>query len=55
MRLLELDIVSGGDSIKAVIAKAVEFWGRIDVLVNNAGHGAKGMVEECGYAFTIAG
>ncbi|KAJ6551335.1 hypothetical protein B0H19DRAFT_950510 [Mycena capillaripes] len=49
VRLLELDIISGEDAIKSAIAKAVGFWGRIDVLVNNAGHGAKGMVEETGY------
>ncbi|KAJ6598424.1 hypothetical protein DFH09DRAFT_1131739 [Mycena vulgaris] len=50
VRLLELDIVSGEETIKAIIAKAVEFWGRIDVLVNNAGYGARGLVEECGSA-----
>ncbi|KAJ6466829.1 hypothetical protein C8R45DRAFT_1020256 [Mycena sanguinolenta] len=50
VRVLELDIVSGEAAIKAIIAKAVEFWGRIDVLVNNAGHGAKGIMEESGSA-----
>lgn len=56
IRLLELDIISGEQAIKSVIAKAVEFWGRIDVLVNNAGNGAKGIVEESGYFhFNIAG
>ncbi|KAJ7233847.1 hypothetical protein B0H12DRAFT_1143358 [Mycena haematopus] len=50
IRLLELDIISGEAAIKAIIAKAVEFWGRIDVLVNNAGYGAKGIMEETGSA-----
>ncbi|KAJ7472359.1 hypothetical protein B0H11DRAFT_2038722 [Mycena galericulata] len=50
IRVLQLDIVSGEESIKAIIAKAVEFWGRIDVLVNNAGYGAKGLIEETGSA-----
>jgi NAD(P)-dependent dehydrogenase (short-subunit alcohol dehydrogenase family) len=51
IRVLELDIISGEAAIKSIIAKAVEFWGRIDVLVNNAGHGAKGIVEETGYFY----
>ncbi|KAJ7678091.1 hypothetical protein DFH06DRAFT_1316878 [Mycena polygramma] len=50
IRLLELDITSGESAIKPIIAKAVGFWGRIDVLVNNAGNGAKGIVEETGSA-----
>ncbi|KAJ7750384.1 hypothetical protein DFH07DRAFT_941847 [Mycena maculata] len=50
IRILELDLVSGEESIKATIAKAVEFWGRIDVLVNNAASGARGLVEESGSA-----
>lgn len=49
IRRLELDITSGEDAIKAVIAEALKFWGRIDVLVNNAGNGAKGILEESGW------
>ncbi|KAJ7176720.1 hypothetical protein C8R46DRAFT_1077146 [Mycena filopes] len=48
IRRLELDITSGEDVLKTVIAEALKFWGRIDVLVNNAGNGAKGILEECG-------
>ncbi|KAJ7086228.1 hypothetical protein C8R44DRAFT_752636 [Mycena epipterygia] len=46
IRLLQLDITAGEQVIKGIIATAVAFWGRIDVLVNNAGYGAKALVEE---------
>ncbi|KAJ7143050.1 hypothetical protein C8R44DRAFT_761606 [Mycena epipterygia] len=46
VRLLQLDITAGEQAIKGIIATAVAFWGRIDVLVNNAGYGAKALVEE---------
>nr|GAT57013.1 NAD(P)-binding protein [Mycena chlorophos] len=48
LRLLELDIISGEAAIQSAIATALEFWGHIDVLVNNAGTGAKGILEETG-------
>ncbi len=31
-----------GDDLKAFVANAMQTWGRIDVLVNSAGHGPKG-------------
>ena len=34
------------DSLKSLVDGAVERWGRIDVLVNSAGHGPKGPVLE---------
>ena len=37
LRTIQLDITEGEASIKAKAGKAAEFWGQIDVLVNNAG------------------
>ncbi|KAF7303814.1 NAD(P)-binding protein [Mycena indigotica] len=48
LRLLQLDILSPEDTLKAAVATAVGFWGHIDALVNNAGSGQKGILEETG-------
>ncbi|KAG7095289.1 hypothetical protein E1B28_006058 [Marasmius oreades] len=46
LRLLQLDITAGFDVIKTIVDKALILWGRIDVLVNNAGNGYLSFVEE---------
>jgi NADP-dependent 3-hydroxy acid dehydrogenase YdfG len=48
LRLLELDVDSGTDTIKQRVDEAAKVWGGIDVLVNNAGVGWPGLLEECG-------
>ncbi|OAX35350.1 NAD(P)-binding protein [Rhizopogon vinicolor AM-OR11-026] len=48
LHLLELDVDSGTDVIKQRVNEAAKVWGRIDVLVNNAGIGWPGLLEECG-------
>ncbi|KAI0312047.1 NAD-P-binding protein, partial [Amylostereum chailletii] len=44
--VLTLDVTSPFSEIQDVITKAVAHWGRIDVLVNNAGKGGVGLGEE---------
>ncbi|KAH9899162.1 NAD-P-binding protein [Cubamyces lactineus] len=48
VRTLQLDVTDGLPSIKAKVDQAVGYFGRIDVLVNNAGQGYKTILEEGG-------
>lgn len=48
-RFLDLDVVSDS-SVAAAVGQVMERFGRIDVLVNNAGMGAVGAVEETSLA-----
>ena len=48
LRTQQLDVTAGAEAIAAKAGEAVAFWGRVDVLVNNAGAGWKGVVEEGG-------
>ncbi|KAH0828727.1 hypothetical protein J3R83DRAFT_3138 [Lanmaoa asiatica] len=52
--LLPLDITSRPEVIKAVVDEAAGKWESIDVLVNNAGAGMLGLLEECGIQTMIA-
>jgi len=45
---VELDVTEGEQSIKDKVDKAAQRWGRIDVLVNNAGRGYPSLTEEGG-------
>ncbi|KAF9466010.1 hypothetical protein BDZ94DRAFT_282879 [Collybia nuda] len=50
LRTLQLDITEGEASLREKADKAAAFWGQIDVLVNNAGIGFPGLLEEGGSA-----
>ena len=47
--LMQLDITDAQDVISSKVNEAIDVWGRIDVLVNNAGTGVKMILEEGGY------
>ncbi len=45
---LQLDVTKE-DEVKTAITKGIEHFGKIDVLVNNAGYCLRGAVEECSF------
>ena len=47
-RTLQLDVTDTFDKIQEVAREAMGIWGRVDVVVNNAGFGAPGIAEEAG-------
>ena len=49
MTFLDLD-VAGDESVTAVVQQVIERYGRLDVLVNNAGIGSSGAAEETSVA-----
>ena len=51
LRFLTLDVTSPMGEIKQCITEALAIWGRIDVLVNNAGSLTFGISEELGYLY----
>lgn len=48
IRLMEVDVTEGFASLKTKLDIAASFFGRIDVVVNNAGHGFTNILEEGG-------
>ncbi|KAI0716853.1 NAD-P-binding protein [Earliella scabrosa] len=48
IRLMQLDVTEGFPTIQEKFDRATKFFGRVDVLVNNAGMGYKAILEEAG-------
>ncbi|KAI0163931.1 NAD(P)-binding protein [Xylariaceae sp. FL1272] len=52
--LLQLDITSNQFILNEVVAKAIDVYGKVDVLVNNAAYIATGSWEDVGYEMLLA-
>lgn len=48
LALMRLDVAESAENIQRIVDQAVSIWGRIDVVVNNAGLGMKSVLEEGG-------
>lgn len=53
LRILVLDVSDSIENVQATMDEALSIWGRIDVVVNNAGYGMKAMIEEGGCVIVL--
>lgn len=51
--VLQLDVTASPEVMKQKAKEAEEIYGRVDVVVNNAGFGGLGFQEELGYVFSL--
>lgn len=52
LRTMELDISADEATIRRKAEEALNFWGRIDVLLNNAGYSLKILAEDAAYVYS---
>lgn len=50
---IRLDVTESFDQLESQVRRAIDHFGRVDVLVNNAGYVATGVWEEVRYTFGL--
>lgn len=48
-KAIQVDVTESFEVLKAIAKEAEAIWGKVDVVVNNAGFAGLGAIEELGY------
>lgn len=49
LKIMQFDVTGGMPALKLRVEEAIQYFGRIDVVVNNAGDSVKTILEEGGF------
>ncbi|KAH9837649.1 NAD-P-binding protein [Rhodofomes roseus] len=52
LHVVQVDLIDPPEKIQSVVSEALAVWGRIDVLINNAGWAPKSLLEEASPSYT---